>query len=466
MIVRQGAILILGIDIGTSKTAALILAEDGQTVAVASRPHAADLPAPAGYSEQDALSLLQSARAAVQELPPEARRGLRGIGVTGQMHGVLLLDRKGEPLAPLVTWQDGRCGEGGFLQDLNARTGAELRSGFGCATLAWFCARGRLPEGTASGSTIQDWIAARLCGDLRPVTDPTDGASWGLFDLDHSRWNAGAVAAAGIPEAILPEIVACGQRIGETCRVESEMFGIPRGIPVAAAIGDNQASLIATLREPEKDLALSLGTGGQLSAVQPAGTAASQTARGATWEYRPYPGGRLVAVAASLCGGSAWQWLAETIQGWTRELGFPRVTREEVFTLLNELGTPARGGITVHPHFLGERHDPGRRASIEGISLATLSLGELAHALAEGICANLRDMLPVALWQGRARLMGSGNALQRNPLLQSAARAVFGAPLHMSGLREAAAAGAALNAGPILTPRLGARETLREDHLE
>jgi len=84
MIVRQGAILILGIDIGTSKTAALIIAEDGQTVAVASRPHAADLPAPAGYSEQDALSLLQSARAAVQELPPEARRWPRWLrGRTG-----------------------------------------------------------------------------------------------------------------------------------------------------------------------------------------------------------------------------------------------------------------------------------------------------------------------------------------------------------------------------------------------
>jgi sedoheptulokinase len=150
-------------------------------------------------------------------------------------------------------------------------------------------------------------------------------------------------------------------------------------------------------------------------------------------------------VAASLCGGSAWQWLAQTVDHWQAELGLPPVALDDLYVRLNELGARAAGapGLSVHPHFLGERHDPNRRGSIEGISLDNFSLGGLAAALARGICANLRDMLPAPLRAGRTRLVASGNALDRNPLLRRAAEEVFGMPLLMNAPREAAAVGAA-----------------------
>jgi len=450
--------MILGIDIGTSKTAAVVVGDDGATVALAAKTHRADLPAPPGLSEQDPRALLDSAAAVVRELPLEARRSISGIGVTGQMHGVLVLDAEGEPLTPLVTWQDGRCAEGNFLEELNRRTGALLRTGYGCATLAWYASRGLLPGGAASAATIHDWIAAGLCGLAAPVTDPTDGASWGLFDIDALAWDLPAALAARIPLKLLPEVVPCGQVIGATTRAAAELFGIPSGVPVTAAIGDNQASLLATLHEPEKELSLTLGTGGQLSAVQPAGSRAVVLPPEAAWEQRPYPGPRLLAVAASLCGGSAWQWLVDTVERWQEELGLPAVPRDDLFVRLNDLGAGAPcarapdagapgargpGGISVHPHFLGERHDPNRRGSIEGISLDNLSLGGLARALAHGICANLRDMLSAHLREGRTRLVASGNALDRNPLLRQAAEEVFGMPVLMGAPREAAAVGAA-----------------------
>jgi sedoheptulokinase len=120
--------------------------------------------------------------------------------------------------------------------------------------------------------------------------------------------------------------------------------------------------------------------------------------------------------------------------------------------------------ISVCPHFLGERHDPNRRGSIEGISLDNLSLGGLARALAHGICANLRDMLPAHLREGRTRLVASGNALDRNPLLRQAAEEVFGMPVLMGAPREAASVGAARlaaqaarnGAGPAAQPSRGA----------
>jgi sedoheptulokinase len=437
--------MILGIDIGTSKIAAVIVGEDGETVALSARAHGADLPTGPGLSEQDPRKLLDAAAAVVRELPEQHRRMLSGIGLTGQMHGVLLLDAGGQPLTPLVTWQDGRCAVGSFLEELNGRTGARLRTGYGCATLAWYASRGQLPGSAASASTIHDWIAADLCGIPAPVTDPTDGASWGLFDLDALAWDLPAVRAAGIAEKLLPPVVPCGHVIGKTSRTAAGLFGIPAGIPVTAAIGDSPASLLATLKEPEKELALTLGTGGQLSAVQPAGSKAGVLPPDAAWEQRPYPGPRLLAVAASLCGGSAWQWLAQTVDHWQAELGLPPVALDDLYVRLNELGARAAGapGLSVHPHFLGERHDPNRRGSIEGISLDNLTLGALAAGLARGICANLRDMLPAPLRAGRTRLVASGNALDRNPLLRRAAEEVFGMPLLMNAPREAAAVGAA-----------------------
>jgi sugar (pentulose or hexulose) kinase len=106
-----------------------------------------------------------------------------------------------------------------------------------------------------------------LCSLARPVTDPTDAASWGLFDLATLRWDVEAVRKAGIPVSILPTVVACGEVVGRVSPDAASRFAIPQGIPVTAAIGDNQALLIATLGEPEKELALTFGTGGQLSAV-------------------------------------------------------------------------------------------------------------------------------------------------------------------------------------------------------
>jgi sedoheptulokinase len=224
---------------------------------------------------------------------------------------------------------------------------------------------------------------------------------------------------------------------------------------VAAALGDNQASLIATLGEPEKELALTLGTGGQLSAVLPASETAQHlacTPRTADdpWEFRPYPGGRLLAAGASLCGGSAWQWLAVTLEKIHEDLGLPRMPRDRLYARLNELAAaaprPAASGLAVHPHFLGERHAPTLRGSVEGITPDNLSLGTLARSLAESITANLREMLPARFRESRTRVVASGNALERNPILRQAASEALGLPVVMSAPPEAAAVGAALTA--------------------
>jgi sedoheptulokinase len=230
-------------------------------------------------------------------------------------------------------------------------------------------------------------------------------------------------------------------------RKKARELGLTPGLPVAVALGDNQASLLATLGDPDHGIAITLGTGAQASAVLPPGeTIADPPTHGQSYEFRPYPGGRLLATAAPLCGGSAWAWLARTVNSWQRELGLPEVAEAKLYAKLNALGLAAAEGPQVAPHFAGERHAPTLRGSITGIGGDELPLGHLARGLARGLVANLRDMLPPCALVGRTRLVGSGNALRRNRLLQVMAEETFALPLVMSEGREEAALGAALNA--------------------
>jgi len=437
--------LILGIDIGTTKVAAVIIDRQRRLLASVSIPHNAQLPGTLDYSEQDSNILLDTARTVVRQLPEDMRSCVKAIGVTGQMHGVIVLDENNKPLTPLITWQDGRCGQK-FLKQLEAATGYQLKTGFGCASLAWLSKNNKLPPESAGCATIHDLLVARLCGLQKCVTDPTDTASWGLFDLNSLDWDLDAIKAANVPQAILPEVLPCGKAAGRIMREQAEQFGVPAGIPVTVAIGDNQASLMATLSEPEKQLALTLGTGGQISAVLPPGTVADKLSHNAKYEYRPYPGNRLAIVAASLCGGSAWAWLIESIEKWLTDLGQPCPPRDEIYKRINQLGLEAKTTLTIKPNFLGERYEPELRGVIAGIDMQNFNLASVARALAKGIIENLKQMLPDEALVSRTQIVGSGNALHKNPLLQSMVKDVFDLPLQLSAGTEEAAIGAAINA--------------------
>ncbi|MBN1670207.1 MAG: hypothetical protein JXR37_04200 [Kiritimatiellae bacterium] len=445
----------LGIDIGTSKVAAVLWDGTARRVAASdSLPHGADVAnTPPDRAEQDAEKLLAAVRRVLAGLDGAARATIRAIGVTGQMHGVVLSDAGYHPLSPLITWQDTRCLAGGFLDTLRADTGEQrLAAGFGCATLAWLASRNAIPAEAAAALTIQDLLVACLTEPDRPVTDETDAASWGLYDPMARQWCGERVRKAQIPPALLPRVQAAGTCAGAVTERGAGDYGVPAGIPVMAAVGDNQASIWSSTfgHDPERVLALTLGTGAQLSAVLPAGTVPGEPAS-ATFEYRPYPGARLAAVAASLAGGAALSWFADAVAAWCRDLGLVAPEQSDLFARLNRLGLDADtdSGLRVRPHIDGERHDPAVRASITGIGRANFSLGSLYQALADGIIANLRDRLPAACLAGREAVVGSGNAVRRQPLVQAAIERVMGLPLVRTEGREEAALGAAMLAAAL-----------------
>lgn len=441
--------LLLGVDIGTTKVAAVIAGPDRRPLASASIPHDAQLPADSACAEQDAKLLLDISRRAVRQLPDDLRRSVKAIGVTGQMHGIVLLDKDNNPLSPLITWQDGRCSED-FLKRLNTAAGYQLKTGFGCATLAWFSRNNKLPAGLKNCATIHDLLVARLCGLEKPVTDPTDAASWSLFDLKSLQWDFKAIEALGIPRAILPKVLPCSAMAGKVTKESAEQFGIPASIPVAAAIGDNQASLLGTLTDPENQLAITIGTGAQVSAVLPPSASVPKLPRDCRYDYRPFPGNRFAVVGASLAGGSAWAWLARTVEKWLSDLGQSCPPKEQIYDRLNELGSQAKDTLTIEPNFLGQRYDPEMRGTITGIEMDNFNLPSVARALAKGIVDGLKQMLPAEALAGRTQIIGSGNALRKNPLLQEMVKQVFNLPLEMPPAVEEAALGAAVNAASLV----------------
>jgi sugar (pentulose or hexulose) kinase len=460
----------LGIDIGTGKIAAVILDPAGSILAVASRPHQAAISAPPGHFEQDPQKLYSVVRDVVRELPEPLREQVRSVGLTGQMHGVVLVDAQNLPVSPLITWQDQRVLTDNFFAQLQDRLNKWVFVGYGLVTLAYLCTKKLLPSNAACGSTIHAWLASRLCGMNRPVLDPTDAHSWGLFEgfLDE-QWDRSEISLAGIPQDIIPDIVPTGNRIGNLSESMAAEFGLPKDAAVFAALGDNQASIVATLENPQTDLGLTLGTGGQLSAViqlderyfkgldqqsfadryqeltgRHPGKAKYRKVISESYELRPFLGDKQrLAVAALLCGGSAWNWLAESVHRWMADLGTAPIDPTELFARLNEKGLKSHSRVLVRPHFLGERFDPELRGRIDGLDLNPLDIGALARGVAKGIADSLRIMMPYPFLKKRKRIVASGNALRRNPLLVKAAEEVFGLPVVLSPYTEEAACGAA-----------------------
>lgn len=430
----------LGIDLGTTKVAAVLLRADHSTIAVASMAHEAALPAAPGGAEQNVTKILDCVAALLTRLPAGELQQIAAVGVTGQMHSVLLGNSAG--ITPLVTWQDHRCGEE-RLRRFQQKSGLTLREGFGGATLARLAEAGELGSFTFAAA-LADYLVARLTGNCRIFTDPTHAASWGLYDAAAGNWNFAAAEALGIPRALLPELRPCGSIAGNVSTEAAGAFGLPAGVPVITAIGDNQSSIVSSGENPEEKLHLTLGTGAQLSLV----TDTPPRQLPDRIEARPFPGERTLLVVAPLCGGAAFAWLADTVNAFRRELGEPEFPRGELLDHLDALALAEleRGEpeITVAPHFLGERWDPARRGTVSGLTLANATPGKLGAALALGIVRNLKAGFPPELLAGKREVIGSGNAVRLLKSIQRAIRQEFGLPLRLSSRKEEAAVGAAL----------------------
>ena len=428
--------ILLGIDIGTTKTACVVYdSYKDLLLFCASEAHEAFT----GPGIQDPEKLLAQIKNILRSIPADLKKDISAIGVTGQMHGVVLWNR--EVTSSLYTWQS-TVSE----TELNAVKSVEpsLCQGYGITTLYSLQQKGALKNYLYSG-TIMDYIVWHLTGKPDKVMmDHTNAASWGAYDLHKHCFKADVLKQLSIPGDLLPEIVPSGARAGET--VWEDDFTLPSGIPVMAAIGDNQASVFFTSHDPENELFLTIGTGSQISAIT------ESVIPGTGCEYRPYPDGRYLAVAASLCGGASWALLAsffrQTLATFGTSLPDDVLYRKMDEMALSELHSSDIP--VVKPSFLGERYDAALRGGINHLELHNFTPSKLAAGFALGIIRNLYDLLPAEVRGTRNQLLCSGNGIRRNQSLQKACTILFGLPCQFPDTREEAACGAALLAERLL----------------
>jgi sugar (pentulose or hexulose) kinase len=454
--------LFLGLDVGTTSVSVVLLdREAGRLVSGRSLPHGAGRSgAMAGRAELDLDVLWRVVQAALRDLvaETEGRGEVSAVGVTGQMHGLALVRADGTPAAPAITWQDQRAIERDetgaaylerFVSEAGGptafeRMGASPATGYLGPSLYWLRRQGFSPAPSVTACLIPDAIVARLAGGP-PVTDPTDAASTGLYDVVSGAWDLAVLRGLGIPEALLAPVRASGEVAGRLRRDVAERVGLAAGLPVAVAIGDNQASFIGSVRDAGRALLVNIGTGAQVSAL------VSAFARGAGLEARPFPGGRYLLVGAGLYGGASYALLRDLYRQIGRAF-FGARGDEGLYDRMNALAAevpPGSDGLRCVPLFAGTRVDPTVRGSFTGVSPENLTPGHLARALLEGVADQLHALWDVMrpLAGARVDLVGAGNAITRNALLARILAVRFGLPLNLPAFDEPAALGAALVAG-------------------
>lgn len=450
----------LGLDVGTTTVTALILdAGSGEVVAAPTVPNASEVTTPEdrrrGRSEWDAARMVALAQEAVREAVavggPVAR-----VGVTGQMHGMLLVPASGGPMGPFVGWQDRRgmdpmpSGGGTVvarMQALAAETGisgrmCRPRAGYLGVTLAWMAIHGALPGAPFVASFLPDYVVAALTG-TRPVTDATDAAGSGLYDSVNHRWASALIGAVGLSVTMLPEVRPSGSGAGGLTRGAAAATGLPEGTPVCVACGDNQASFAGSVGDYGDGLLINVGTGGQVS-VHVEGFAPTDGL-----EARPFVDGKYLLVGGGLVGGRSYAWLRDVFRGVGRAFYGGRGDEDlyDAMTRLAEAAPPGCDGLRCEPLFTGTRREPDRRGVWSGVGASNFTPGHMARALLEGMSEQFRLMygeMEGLGAGGRSRLIGAGNGVRKNPLLRRILEETFGMRMETPAHREEAAFGAAL----------------------
>jgi xylulokinase len=432
---RPGPVCTLGLDLGTSSAKAVVIEVGGKVLAQASAKYPVTSTR-AGYAESEPAHGWSAVTACAREATRAAAARPAAIGLSGQMHGLVLASADGAALRPALLWADSRAtGSLRAYRRLGPRALARLANplapGMTGPMLTWI-AENEPRTYTEARWALQpkDWIRARLTGEVH--AEPSDASATLLYDVPGDRWDLEVVSALGLdPHLLAPLLPSAGALAGHLTAEAGSELGLPAGLPVAAGAGDTAAAALGSGIAGSGDVQLTVGTGAQVirSVVEPvsgadAGINLYRSATPQGW----YQMGATISAGLSL--------------NWVREI--MNATWEELYASADQPGR-AHDPIFV-PHLSGERTpycDPALRGSWTAISLAADRTSLLRSAL-EGTAFSIRDALDALLPSRRPprlRLAGGGTlAASWRQLLAD----VLELPLYAVDVPAASGRGAAL----------------------
>jgi xylulokinase len=437
----------LGIDTSTTSSKALLIDEQGEVIAVASSPHTLQTPKPL-WSEQDPREWWQAVSASIRSVLAQAGlsgHAVRAVGLTGQMHGLVLLDKAGEVLRPAILWNDQRTQQ--QCDEIHARIGRErfiqitgnvALTGFTAPKILWV--RENEPEVFSKGRHVllpKDYIRYKLTGEY--AMDKADGAGTVLFDLKSRDWSGEVLAALEIPSGWMPKTFEGPECTGFVTEEAASLTGLKAGTPVMAGGGDQAAQAVGVGAVEPGIVGLTVGTSGVVFATTPSALIEPEGRLHAfchavpdMWHFM----GVMLSAAGSL------QWYRDTL---AKEMSFDDLLKEA------ESVPAGSDGLQFLPYLTGERTphpDPLARGAFIGLTVRH-GRAHMTRALLEGVSFGLKDSFTLiqnaglgAITQVRASGGGTKGALWRQIMAS-----VLEAELVTVNTTEGAAYGAALLAG-------------------
>jgi xylulokinase len=376
----------IGLDIGTSGARALVV-EGGEVLSTAAAAYPLRTPAP-GYAEQSPDGWWDAARQVLGEAWGAAGRpALAGIGLSGQMHGTVLVDDRLAPVRDALLWCDGRAADTAAATErecgrdwLIATAGNPPQPGFTAPQLRFLAEHGDPALGRARWVLCaKDFVRARLTGVA--AADHTDASGTGLYSPASGGWSDELAAVYGVDRRLLPPLVESAEAAGEVTSAAARATGLPAGVPVAAGAADNAAAALGAGVVDAGDLLISVGTSGTLLAPL---AAPVPDPSGACHLFRHAPRGRWYALAVALDVGGALAW-------WQRVTGVPidELTAEAAAV------APGSAGLVALPYLSGSRMPvsrPAAGAALTGMSMAH-GRGHVTRAVMESAAFALADGL-------------------------------------------------------------------------
>jgi xylulokinase len=420
----------IGLDVGTSGVKALAVSETGEVLASAEEGYALSTPRP-GWAEQDPEDWWRGTQRALERL---GASDVSGIGLSGQMHGLVALDADERVIRPAILWNDGRTGaecveieERVGFERLVALTGNRALTGFTAPKLLWL--RRHEPDAYARIAHVllpKDYVRLKLCGER--AIDVADASGTLLFDVAGRRWSDEVVGALELDPAWLPRALESETVSGTTAD----------GIPVAAGAGDQAAGALGVGVVRSGPLSVVLGTSGVVFTALDA--------------YSHDPQARVHAFCHAV--PETWHAMGVMLSAagslrWLRDAAAPGEDFGGLVAAAAEW-EPGTEGLTFLPYLAGERTphaDPDARGAFTGLSLRH-DRGALVRAVLEGVAFGLRDSLDLVQELGAGATLGrvSGGGARSEEWLRIVA-SVLELPLERVAVEEGAAYGAALLGG-------------------
>ena len=422
--------VLAGLDVGTTGVKAVAISPEGGVVARAEESYPLSTPHP-GWTEQNAEDWSRSSEAALAALRVD---DVAGIGLSGQMHGLVALDEGDRVLRPPILWNDQRTAaecaeieERVGVAELIELTGNRAVTGFTAPKLLWV--RNHEPdvyERIARLLLPKDYVRLHLAGEH--ATDVADASGTLLFSVAERRWSEEVLAALDVPAQWLPPALESIEPAGETAA----------GVPIAAGAGDQAAGALGVGVDRPGPVSVVLGTSGVVFAALPR-YAADPEARVHAFCHAVPGGWHAMGVMLSAAGSLAW--FREAVAG-TASFDELAASAEE--------WEPGAEGLTFLPYLAGERTphaDPDARGAFVGLSLRH-DRGALVRAVLEGVAYGLRDSLELLAALGvRPRVGRVSGGGARSMLWLRILASVLGIPLELTAVEEGAAYGAALLGG-------------------